>query len=545
MAIFADKYRKEKTPISVSFGAKYRKGSPFQIQRPETPPKTEYEKYREEHPVISALGVVQEKVITPVIEGAKETVQHPIATIGGIGVGATETVLGITSNILKGDAKLAEVINKVPEPVTNFITDQITRGLVGEHKELANVFIKKGIEVAPDALNKASEYVQNNKEAIQEIFEANMDVNDSKRAGAVGVFVGQQIPYIAASAFTAGVVNPKTASILGSTGKLTLSQASTIAKVVNSASNVIGDTILGQLVIDSDATGDERVKQLALDIVTTGSIEAIGLTANIIKNKSLTNKISGFNADVKSGKIDNIETMSAVNDEISKDIVSETGKTPKELLQERISMAVDSGDVNQINDVLSGKVDTIIPSKNTIYVPESQVPVGAGKTKKSKLATRVYEGFENLTDDHKSMIPEYNAMVKEDEMSWARKFVSENPDDALKILEGKKSPPSGHLYNSVYAAMSETAQKNADLGLKLSSLRSTRFGQEISILTEIDPHNPVRYLSQMSRDKIAAIGGKEVLEENISSESKKVIRSITKNNLVKTDWDAFINSISC
>jgi hypothetical protein len=136
-------------------------------------------------------------------------------------------------------------------------------------------------------------------------------------------------------------------------------------------------------------------------------------------------------------------------------------------------------------------------------------------------------------------------MVKADEMDWARKFVSENTDEAMLILEGKKSPPSGHLYNSVYAAMSETAQKNSDLGLKLSSLRSTRFGQEISILTEVDPHNPVRYISQVSRDKIAALGGADVLKENISSESKKVIRSVTKNNLVKTDWDAFINSITC
>ena len=82
------------------------------------------------------------------------------------------------------------------------------------------------------------------------------------------------------------------------------------------------------------------------------------------------------------------------------------------------------------------------------------------------------------------------------------------------------------------------------MALKLASLQATRFGQEISMLTEAQEFSSTSDI--MSLIKIYEKGVKKrtgkTLSENIKNEKNKIDEQIKPT---KDDWDSFINSIKC
>ena len=137
-------------------------------------------------------------------------------------------------------------------------------------------------------------------------------------------------------------------------------------------------------------------------------------------------------------------------------------------------------------------------------------------------------------------------MNKKDQLEKASKFVLENEELAIDVLLGKEEIPSGLLYNSIYLALQEKASSefNKNLALKLASLQATRFGQEISMLTEAQEFSSTSDI--MSLIKIYEKGVKKrtgkTLSENIKNEKNKIDEQIKPT---KDDWDSFINSIKC
>src|SRR5690606_25953337 len=89
---------------------------------------------------------------------------------------------------------------------------------------------------------------------------------------------------------------------------------------------------------------------------------------------------------------------------------------------------------------------------NVIKVPVSQLPVGSGKTKVSRLEARTKTDLDSLTEsDIETLgLSTYNQMNKKDNIAKASKYVVENTEDAIKVLKGEKEPPSGILVNSIY-----------------------------------------------------------------------------------------------
>ena len=199
---------------------------------------------------------------------------------------------------------------------------------------------------------------------------------------------------------------------------------------------------------------------------------------------------------------------------------------------------------SQLTDLYNQAVK-IEPKPESVKVSRSQLPVGTGEVKASGLEARIKEKLGNLSEEDKKGISTYQQMNKAEQIKKAVEYVSKNQDEALAVLKGDKPVPKGILYNSIFLAMEELALNNADLGLKLASLRSTRFGQEISILTERDPLSPVKYMTDLVSAKIEALGGKERLSELRKEEVGKVKKAVSKNNLEKTDWNSFIDSITC
>lgn len=140
----------------------------------------------------------------------------------------------------------------------------------------------------------------------------------------------------------------------------------------------------------------------------------------------------------------------------------------------------------------------------TVKVPSRQLPVGdeGGATRVSRLESRIVRDVSDPTNP-KPLNPEnaatYQAVTKKEQMSKAAKYVDENNDDAMAVLRGEKDAPEGLLDNAIALALAKKAEMTGDsaLAIRLASLRSTRAGQEISMLTEADPMGVVSQIEQI------------------------------------------------
>lgn len=544
--------------------------------------------------------------LLPVIgQGAKSVVTNPVPTLGGVVKGTMDVFF----DALKGGASL-----------------------VG-----ANDFAK---------------YVADNQEATNYIFESNMKTKEAHTAGAVGQFVGQQIPYIlggeAAGIAAAGGKIPFIAKEVSGIvpralgeygGGLTLSQVSKVGTLTKVVSNVAGFTAMNQLTLDPETTKSERLIQLRNDLFVLGTLEGLGAGLKIYGDKKLTERARSFYADLESqtpGKVD-LNKIAAEANSLKAQIEMKTGDTPEKLLQthmpELLEAPKDSGVVQGEGFVMADKVnkaqlergralnayrdalakytsdptetnkervlkardvrnrafaqaadtesqaeaaakkavasgesasvpapakdvsvpDSTVPApvnnspvvQPIVKVPGSQLPVGTGQLRTSGLEARVKNALESLTPEERAGISTYSQMNKSAQIAKAVEWVSKNPEDAIRVLKGEIPPPKGILGNSVFVALEQMANNDADLALKLTSLRSTRFGQELSILTERDPLSTVKYMSDLESAKIEAYGSREKFNVIKDTEMAKVKKAISKSNLSIKDWDSFVDSITC
>ena len=172
------------------------------------------------------------------------------------------------------------------------------------------------------------------------------------------------------------------------------------------------------------------------------------------------------------------------------------------------------------------------------------MPVGKGETKVSGLEARIKGKLDALTPEERVGISTYQQMNKKEQIAAAIKYVQENPEEAMAVLRGEKPAPKGLLNNSIFLAMEEQSGTNSDLALRLASLRSTRAGQEISILTERDSLSPVKYMTDLQTAKVEAIGREKVATMR-NAEMGNIKKAVNKNTLLKTDWNVFVDSIKC
>lgn len=135
-------------------------------------------------------------------------------------------------------------------------------------------------------------------------------------------------------------------------------------------------------------------------------------------------------------------------------------------------------------------------------------------------------------------------MNKAEQLTKDAELVVKDPKSAMDMLKGKTPLPEGHTHTGIGLALEQEAKINPKLATDLTSLRATRYGQELSLLTEADVHSPVRYLRAMRQSKIEILGGEEKVQRTIQKKVKEGVAKIQKLS-VKTDWDSFIKSIEC
>ena len=194
-------------------------------------------------------------------------------------------------------------------------------------------------------------------------------------------------------------------------------------------------------------------------------------------------------------------------------------------------------------------LSTTKPLIKKVVREQLPVKVEEGEIKASRLEARVKDTLNNLSETKIEALglSNYTEMNKASQIRQATEFVANNPEQAMNVLLGKEQVPKGLLKNSIFVATQKAANVDRELALKLATLESTRFGQEISILTELD-----EFSAAGAVDKLVKIYEKAVLRR-----TGKNVKTFTKNNVNKAKknieakapnkdkWDSFIDSIKC
>lgn len=146
----------------------------------------------------------------------------------------------------------------------------------------------------------------------------------------------------------------------------------------------------------------------------------------------------------------------------------------------------------------------------------------------------------------------YDKISKPEQMKAAAKYVEQTSQrEVLKVLAGEKPTPKGLLTNAIMLALEQRSlrEKNVELAIKLASLRSTRMGQEISILTEVEGLSPVSGMDIIIRARVdrAKRGLKEgeTLGTKKSSLVKEVKTEQTKLRLKISEAEKLLKEITC
>jgi hypothetical protein len=201
--------------------------------------------------------------------------------------------------------------------------------------------------------------------------------------------------------------------------------------------------------------------------------------------------------------------------------------------------------INKLDKPLLDEVRPRVEVKpKEIGVPRSQLPTGTGEEKVSQLEARVKQTLDNLSQEQidKLGLSTYKQMNNKETIKVASEYVTQKPNEAMKVLTGEIEPPKGIPANSIYVAMVKNSKGNLELATKLATLKSTRFGQEIEILKEIDKNSPVKVMGDVVKIREAEF--KKRTGKSVTEATKTVKKELAEKVKVdKYDWNSFIDSI--
>ena len=205
----------------------------------------------------------------------------------------------------------------------------------------------------------------------------------------------------------------------------------------------------------------------------------------------------------------------------------------------------------------------IAPETKVTTVPSSQLPLGEGKTKVSKLEERMRKTYDNLNESTLSSdsAATYQQMNKKDQIARDAAFAESNPEDAMAVLRGEKDVPQGVSKSGLTIALANKVEnpKDAALAVRLGSLNATRQGQEISLLSEAQPDSVVANITDIIKarsQRVARKGRSSVFMPNEKQVKSTVSKEVTKTvkegkkqlslaQLKISDAEKLLNDILC
>ena len=168
-----------------------------------------------------------------------------------------------------------------------------------------------------------------------------------------------------------------------------------------------------------------------------------------------------------------------------------------------------------------GEPEKVNKVKVVEEVASSNVPVGEGKQRNSRLQERIQEQLLEV-DQGKYEFDEktgkYNRLSLEDDAGKALDFLTENPQDALKVAYGMRSAPQGQTANAISLAVAFKAREEGNFTVYTDvinrlTLRATRMGQEIvSLRGQFNQNTPENFVRQVLARRLANLGNSVVTE---------------------------------
>lgn len=206
---------------------------------------------------------------------------------------------------------------------------------------------------------------------------------------------------------------------------------------------------------------------------------------------------------------------------VPKNRLTSTGDELKDAVGERLLL----------QETKQGKVD----------VSSDQLPVGSGVQKASALSKRLSA----IEDD----VVSYNVSDHEKSMAKVEKHYQDN-DKLIDDLIAGKTDLDVEVNALLPIALSRTSQMTTKQLQKLAtaknvrSLASTRMGQELSILQQIDPDNPINVMSDIitARTKRVERGGIKVSQQK-ETIKKEIRKEMTKEQIKIEEAEKLLDNI--
>ena len=287
----------------------------------------------------------------------------------------------------------------------------------------------------------------------------------------------------------------------------------------------------------------QRTEERIVAQATNEGVQTIkdryGSNAGVVQKMKNFLRISADKADPITG----LEFQEHIPERIfgvsSDSVATSLGMTEDEFLQQLLS---------ELN-ITKKLVPTAVKE---VEVPRSQLPVGTGEEKALKLEARSKGVIGKATPEQIEQLglSTSNTAENDRQLALAAKFVNENSQNNYKkvfdVLLGDTPTPSGLLTNAIYVAMTQVEGLNLNLATKLAALSSKRFGQEIQVLSTIDPNSVasiVRDIYTIKEEIFKKRYGNKTPEKVIESTIKKGIEKIKPPNML--DWAGLINVVRC
>ena len=181
-----------------------------------------------------------------------------------------------------------------------------------------------------------------------------------------------------------------------------------------------------------------------------------------------------------------------------------------------------------------------------------QQPIGKGEQRVSRLAAGVEaKTVEKKLTDSLGSLPEYRQADMKEQSTMATDLLSKDPEKAIEIALGKRTPPANILPESVFVAVENKAlsEGNIDLLKQLaSSVRvgeATAMGQRIRALAERNADSPIGAMKDVidARVKATEKRFKKSVSQAIKDETARIKAKVKVPD--KYDWNAFVESIKC
>ena len=269
------------------------------------------------------------------------------------------------------------------------------------------------------------------------------------------------------------------------------------------------------------------------------------------------------NGEVKSFEVGDIKSEKITKEEIIKSLQSKAEASARGQLEiygikgdSQPKQLLPSASVKDV-PVSEPVVQPVKESPKSVAVVESQTPKvkkvstagaskpsGTGELKESTLFQRVSKNIENMPESEKVLYRVHKSKETFDDMV---NIFNTDRERFMRIATFELEAPKGMTNNDFGVFLANHVDLSKDFSsfqaLQKASEVSSRFGQEIQSLANINKDSPVAYALDLAKERKSQYGNTEKFQARKAADKVKIEKEIKIPK--REDWAAFIESIKC